>query len=95
MARDFPDEELMERIAETTEPEERRTAPSCLKAKIYSALMLRQAETGPLIGLTEVKAGKIPDALSPFKGYWESLKPGSKLEMIQEFSGLARLHFSN
>ena len=57
MARDFPDEELMERIAETTEPEERRTAPSCLKAKIYSALMLRQAETGPLMGLTEVKAG--------------------------------------
>ncbi len=56
MARDFPDDELMERIAETTEAEERRTAPSCLKAKIYSALMLRQAETGPLMGLTEVRA---------------------------------------
>jgi hypothetical protein len=39
MARNFPDDELMERIAETTEAEERRTAPSCLKAKIYSALM--------------------------------------------------------
>jgi hypothetical protein len=57
MARGFPDNELMERIAETAEPEERRAALSCLKAKIYSALMVRQAETGPLMGLTEVKAG--------------------------------------
>ncbi len=57
MARNFPDDELMERIAETTEAEERRTAPSCLKAKIYSALMLHQAERGPLMSLTEVKAG--------------------------------------
>ena len=57
MASNFPDDELMERIAETVEPEETKTAPSCLKAKIYSTLMLRQAETGPLMGLTEVKAG--------------------------------------
>ena len=57
MARDFRDDELMARIAETVEPEETKTALSCLKAKIYSALMLRQAETGPLMGLTEVKAG--------------------------------------
>ncbi len=56
MARNFQADELMERIAETVEPEERKTAPSCLKANIYSALMLRQAETGPLMGLTEVKA---------------------------------------
>jgi len=57
MGRDFPDDELMERIAETVEPEETRTALSCLKAKIYSALMLHQAERGPLMSLTEVKAG--------------------------------------
>ena len=57
MARNFPDDELMERIAGTAEPEEARTAPSCLKAKIYSALMLHQAESGPLMSLTEIKAG--------------------------------------
>jgi hypothetical protein len=57
MASDFRDDELMERIAATTEPQERRTAPSSLKAKIYSALMLRQAETGPLMSLSEVRVG--------------------------------------
>jgi hypothetical protein len=57
MAKNFPDDKFMELIADAIEPEETPTAPSCLKAKVYSALMLRQAETGPLMSLTEVKAG--------------------------------------
>lgn len=34
--------------------------------------------------LAEVKAGKIPAALSPFKGYWENLTPATKAEMLIE-----------
>jgi len=81
MARDFRDDELMERIAETTEPEERRTAPSCLKAKIYSALTLRQAETGPLMGLTEVKA-----AGSRLCVFEELVRIGSVSERIESLN---------
>ena len=51
----LPDEEFMERIADGVEPSESQAAPSRLKAKVYSALMQRQAETSPLLSLTETK----------------------------------------
>ena len=53
----LPDEEFLERIAEETELTESVAAPSRLKAKVYSALLTRQAETGPLMSLTESKGG--------------------------------------
>ncbi len=46
----------MERIADEAALTEPQVAPSRLKAKVYSALMLRQAESGPLMSLTETDA---------------------------------------
>jgi len=51
-----PDDEFMERIASEVELTRPQVAPSRLKAKVYSALMLRQAESGPLMSLTETHA---------------------------------------
>jgi hypothetical protein len=51
----FRDEEFMRLIADGAGPAESEPAPSHLKAKIYSALMRRQAESGPLMSLTEIK----------------------------------------
>jgi hypothetical protein len=52
----LPDEQFMERIADEAELTESLAAPTRLKAKVYSALMQRQAATGPLMSLTETKA---------------------------------------
>ena len=52
----LPDEEFLERIAERVELIELELAPARLKAKVYSALMLKQAETGHLLSLTETRA---------------------------------------
>jgi hypothetical protein len=52
----LPDEEFMGQIADRVELTGPEAAPSRLKAKVYSALMLRQAETGPLMSLTETRA---------------------------------------
>ncbi len=54
----LPDEEFLERIAEGVEPTELELerAPARLKAKVYSALMLKHVETGPLLSLTETRA---------------------------------------
>ncbi len=52
----LPDEQFMERIADEVELTESLAAPTRLKANVYSALMLRQAETGPLLSLTKTKA---------------------------------------
>jgi hypothetical protein len=51
----FRDEEFMRLIADGVGAAESEPAPSHLKAKIYSALMRRQAESGPLMSLTEIK----------------------------------------
>jgi hypothetical protein len=53
---DLRDEEYMRLIADSAPPAEFEPAPSQLKAKIYSALMRRQADSGPLMSLTEIKA---------------------------------------
>lgn len=52
----IPDEEFMRRIADEVELTPSETAPARLKAKLYSALILRQAEAGPLMSLTETAA---------------------------------------
>jgi len=52
----LPDEEFIERIAGGVELTAEEVAPSRLKAKVYSALMQRQAATSPLMSLTETKA---------------------------------------
>jgi hypothetical protein len=50
------DEQFMERLAGEVELTESPPAPTRLKAKVYSSLMQRQAETGFLMSLTETKA---------------------------------------
>ncbi len=52
----LPDEEFLERIADRVELTDLELAPARLKAKVYSALMLKQAETGPLLSLSETMA---------------------------------------
>jgi hypothetical protein len=49
----LPDEEFIQRLADMVEPAETEVAPARLKAKLYSALVLRQTETGPLMSLSE------------------------------------------
>jgi len=53
------DELFMEWIAAATRGAEglRESAPSRLKSRIYSAMMEAQAQSGPLLSLTEIKAG--------------------------------------
>lgn len=51
----LPDEEFM-RIADGAEPIEPEAAPARLKARVYSALILQQAKTGPLMSLSETRA---------------------------------------
>src|SRR5215472_8980385 len=48
----LPDEEFMDRIADGVELIAPEPAPARLKAKILSALLARQEETGPLLSLT-------------------------------------------
>jgi hypothetical protein len=52
----LPDDEFMDRIADEVELVKPEVAPARLKARVYSALMERQAETGLLMSLTETKA---------------------------------------
>lgn len=50
------EEELLQRIADEADLSEPTRAPSRLKAKLYSALMLQEAENGPLMSLSEIHA---------------------------------------
>lgn len=49
-------EEFMEGLAERVELRESERAPSRLKAKVYSALVQRQAKSGLLLSLSESAA---------------------------------------
>ena len=66
------DDELFEQIALQSEgPGEVEHSPSRLKARVYSALVRRQQESGPLLNLTETRyAGH---GLCVFEGLWERL----------------------
>ena len=57
MSRNVSDDDWMQFVADGSEPEETQTAPSRLKARVYSALVQLQGESGPLMSLTEVKDG--------------------------------------
>jgi hypothetical protein len=50
------DDEFMERIAEAVELGKSEHTPADLKARLYSALVRQQAQTGPLMNLTETSA---------------------------------------
>jgi hypothetical protein len=50
------DERFIEQLAAADVAEHRHAAPARLKARVYSALMTRLAETGPLLSLAAVKA---------------------------------------
>ena len=51
----LPEEQFIENLAHEVDLAESRPAPARLKAKLYSALVLRQVETGPLASLTDTK----------------------------------------
>ena len=50
------DDEFMEKIADAVEFSESERVPTRLKATLYSALVQQQAQTGPLMSLTETSA---------------------------------------
>jgi hypothetical protein len=58
MNNESPEANLFERLAERTDrwDVDPRVASARLKARIYSALVRRQQESGPLSSLTETKA---------------------------------------
>jgi hypothetical protein len=51
----FPDEEFFQRIGTEVETWEAVQAPARLKAKLYSAFVKRQQESGPLLSLSECR----------------------------------------
>ena len=54
------DDELFERLADEVESrQEEQRAPSRLKARLYTALMAREAESGPLRSLSEIEGRKL------------------------------------
>lgn len=62
-------------LAEKTKPNERATrATARLKAKIYSALIRRQEECGPLLSLTKTREAGF--GLCVFERLWEELPVG-------------------
>jgi hypothetical protein len=52
----LPDDEFMERIADAVKLSQSEQAPARLKARLYSALVQRQAQTGPLMSLSQTRA---------------------------------------
>jgi hypothetical protein len=53
----IPDEKFFEHVADEVQPSSEGVgAPSKLKARIYSALMLREAAAGPLASFSRTKA---------------------------------------
>ena len=50
------DDEFMERLAAAADLSEREHPPADLKARLYSALVRQQAQTGPLMSLSETNA---------------------------------------
>jgi len=50
------DDEFMEKIADAVELSESEQVPARLKARLYSALVQQQAQSGPLMSLSETSA---------------------------------------
>lgn len=71
----FNPDDLFEKLAQ--EPESSRgleKAPSRLKARLYSALIRRQEESGPLLSLDETRRGG--QKLCVFEDLWQRLPLG-------------------
>jgi hypothetical protein len=51
----LPEEQFIEKLAREVELTEPQRAPANLKARIYSALVQREAERGPLASLSDSK----------------------------------------
>ena len=49
------DDEFMTKIADAVELSEAEPAPARLKARLYSALVQQQVQTGPLMSLSETR----------------------------------------
>jgi hypothetical protein len=49
------DDLWFERLADATSPVTEERAPASLKSRIYSALVARMSDTGPLLGLRSTK----------------------------------------
>ncbi len=77
-----PEDKLFERLSEESKPLEGpgAAAPTRLKAKVYSALLRRQAEAGPLMSLTETEASG--HALCVFEKLVEISPVGEKVKSI-------------
>ncbi len=58
MSEQLPEERFFEKLSAVVEPVEsvKSPAPSRLRARTYSALLRRQAVSGPLLSLSETKA---------------------------------------
>ena len=76
----MPEEQLFVQLAQKAEYPDAgpSVAPACLKAKIYSKLVKRQQESGPLVSLTKTKvAGR---RLCVFEKLWTILPVGEKIK---------------
>lgn len=73
------DDSWLDRLAAAAEfdMEAPERAPARLKAKIYSALVKRLADTGPLLSLTATKAGG--SGLCVFEQAIAALAPGERI----------------
>src|SRR5258708_30032985 len=76
----MPEELLFEQLAQKAESPDTRPsgAPARLKARIYSSLIKRQQESGPLVSLTETKAAG--GRLCVFEDLWTIAPVGEKMK---------------
>jgi hypothetical protein len=71
-------EDLLERAVVRDAHERGERAPARLKARIYSALINRLSETGPLLSLAATKAGG--SGLCVFEEAWTRLPLGESVD---------------
>lgn len=71
------DDELFARLAEVTESsQEGARVPSRLKSRLYSALIRKQEESGPLLSLTGTRQTGLD--LCVFERFWELIPIGQR-----------------
>jgi len=74
------DDDLFERLAEQLDQDEGDRAPSRLKSRIYSALMRRQEESGPLRALGETRTQGY--GLCFFEDLWQRATSGEAAQRL-------------
>lgn len=82
MSSRLPEEELFETMAEKAGVPEAGPflAPARLKARIYSALISRQQQSGPLRSLAETRAGGVK--LCVFEQAWTLVAIGDEMKRL-------------